>query len=66
MFYCVGDVNFAAIDSGCNESLVEQMPGGPDERFARAILLISRNFAHKHHFGVRIAFAKDGLRSAPP
>ena len=44
----------------------KQLPGRPDERAARLVLLVARLLADEHHLGARRALAEDDLRPGLP
>ena len=49
--------------SFCSMSLVEQLPGGADERLALLVLVEAGRLADEHQVGVRVADAEHGLRA---
>ena len=44
----IGDEDFLARDAGIRQRLVEDAPGGPDERLAGQVLLVARLLADQH------------------
>jgi hypothetical protein len=59
MFYCVGDVNFTAIDSGFFESFVQHLPRWTYERMSAQIFFVARLLADQDHTRVRRSFPKN-------
>src|SRR4051812_46360885 len=49
MFHRISDVNLFAVNAGFCQRPIHDLAGGPNERFARKILLIARLLADEHH-----------------
>ena len=62
----VGHVDLVAVDAGVGERLVEELPGRPDERAARLVLLVAGLLADEHRLRARGALAEDDLRPGLP
>ena len=57
----IGDVDAVAIDSRLVEHAVEELPGGPDEGMAVAILAVAGLLAHEHQASVGRALTEHRL-----
>ena len=60
----VGDVDGLPVDAGVLERLVEELPGGPDERLTGLVLLVAGLLPDEHGLCVLTSLAENGLRSA--
>ena len=58
----VGDVGLLAVDARVAQRAVEQDPGGPDERQAAPVFLVTGLLADEHQPGRRRTSPEDGLR----
>lgn len=61
MFHHIGNVNLGTVDAGLEQSFVEQLASGADERVSCEILAVARLFAHEHDRGSRGTFSEDRL-----
>src|SRR5882757_9512352 len=52
-------IDFVTVDACFDESFVQELSRGTDERFPRQIFVVARLFAYKNDFGVARAFAKN-------
>src|ERR1700730_2066781 len=66
VFDGVRDVNSFSIDSRFHQSLIQQSACWTHKGFPFPVLPISRLFPDKDNFGIWLALATDGLRSALP
>src|SRR4030095_8753471 len=57
------DINIFACERHLLENFRQQLSGASDEWFALLVLVHARRFANEHQIRVRIAHAKNGLRS---
>ena len=62
----VGEVETVALESRIREGTVEQLPGRPDERPAREVLVIARLLADEHDARIAGPFPEYGLRGRLP
>ena len=60
-FQHVGDVDLFARESDAGEQLLEQLPGGADERDSLLVLVKAGRLAHEHQIGMRLTRAEDDL-----
>src|SRR4029077_14778813 len=61
----VRDEDLAPIEPDAFEELIEQLPGGADERAALDVLVVSRGLAEEQDPGLRAALTGDRLLRAP-
>src|SRR5205807_2877896 len=57
-FQHVGDVDLFARESDAGEQLLEQLPGGADERDSLLVLVKAGRLAHEHQIGMRLTRAE--------
>ena len=62
MFHRVGDKGLAARNPGLSEGLIEDAPGGSDERLAGNIFLVAWLLTDQHEPGANAPFAGNDLR----
>lgn len=62
MLHRIGDVDEVAVDTGFDQTAVEQMAGRPDEGLAGQVLAIARLLADEDQTRMRIAFSENSLR----
>src|ERR1700730_10256787 len=66
MFHRIRNINFPAVDSGFDESGIEQFAGRADKRFAFQVFLVTRLLTHEQDLCVLLPFSEHGLcRSFP-
>ena len=63
---CLTDVGHVdlPVDAGILERLVEELPGGPDERLPGLVLLVAGLLPDEHGLCTLASLAENGLRSA--
>src|SRR5258706_1873178 len=62
----IGDVELRPVEARLMQRLVEDAPGGADERMALAVLDVPGLLADQHDACARTALAENGLRSVLP
>jgi hypothetical protein len=61
MFHRIRNVSFPAVDSGFDESGIEQFADGTDKRFAFQVFLVTRLLTHEQDLCVRLPFSEHSL-----
>jgi hypothetical protein len=57
----VGQIDMLAVDPSVCERLVEELPGGADERVVQLVLLVAGLFADEHRLGILGTLAEHNL-----